>query len=259
MDTSQIDLTRAVKLSEFFYSIQGEGTHSGCPCTFVRLAECNLRCTWCDSKFSFRTSLVVPMGAILEEIERTGCRMVQLTGGEPLLQRAVVEDLSALLLEQGYTVLLETTLAMDLTGLDSRIVKVVDIKCPDSGMADRMDFEQIAELGPSDEVKFVIATRRDFDWSLGILRDYPRLGDHPVLFSPAAGCLEGHELGEWMLEGRVRGKLQLQIHKYLQTEVTRDKQRDHLERMRQYHPDLVAAALSEGGHVADSLGVGGNV
>lgn len=236
-----IDADRAVNLSEVFYSIQGEGTHTGLPCMFVRLAECNLRCTWCDSKYSFKTSLVTTVGDILDEVERVGCPLVELTGGEPLLQREACIDLAAALLDGGYTVLMETTLSMPMAGLDPRMVKIVDIKCPDSGMAGTMRWEGVEELGPNDELKFVIASRRDFEWTLGVLERHPRLRELPVLLSPAAPAVAATTLAEWMLEAHVRARLQVQLHKFLDTEERRDNLRAHFGRMSQNHPMLVAS------------------
>jgi 7-carboxy-7-deazaguanine synthase len=236
-----IDADRAVNLSEVFYSIQGEGTRSGLPCMFVRLAECNLRCTWCDSKYSFRTSLATTVGDILDEVERVGCPLVELTGGEPLLQRDACIDLSAALLDAGYTVLMETTLAMPMAGLDPRMVKIVDLKCPDSGMEGTMRWEGLDELGPNDELKFVIASRRDFEWSVAVLERYPQLRRLPALFSPAAPAVAPTTLAEWMLEAHVPARLQVQLHKFLDTEERRDNLRAHFERMRQNHPLLVAS------------------
>ncbi len=234
-----------VKLSEVFLSLQGEGTRAGLPCFFIRLAECNLRCLWCDSKFSFRTALRVPASAILREVDRAGCRLVEITGGEPLLQRPVVEHLAAELHARGCTVLLETTLSMPMEGLDPRIVKIVDIKCPDSAMSAAMLWDEIPHLAPHDEIKFVVASRRDFDWALGVLADHPGLARHEVLFSPALGRVEADALAKWILGAMAPGRLQVQLHKLLTTEETRDSLRAHMEKLARDHPDLVASAIRE--------------
>ena len=232
----------AANVSEVFFSIQGESTFAGRPCTFLRLAECNLRCSWCDSKFSFSTALVVTVGDLVDEAERIGCPLVEITGGEPLVQRDVVEALAGELLDRGFEVLLETTLAMPLAGIDERIVKVVDIKCPDSGMADRMDWSQVEALAPRDEIKFVVASRADFDWSMDVIARFPRLRRHVLLVSPAAGIVQPQDLALWTMEAREPLRLQIQMHKLLGAEETTDNRRLHLERLRARHPHLMAAA-----------------
>lgn len=231
-------------LSEVFYSIQGESTRAGLPCLFIRLAECNLRCSWCDSKFSFKTALTVPLSAITREVRRIDCRLVEITGGEPLLQREVVVALADALLAEGRTVLLETTLSMPMEGLDSRIAKIVDIKCPDSGMSTSMRWEEIANLGPNDEIKFVIASRADFDWAVGVIAKHPSLAKYPILFSPALGRLEPNMLAEWLLASRAPGRMQVQLHKFLSTEETRDSFRAHFDRLKANFPDLFASAIA---------------
>lgn len=231
-----------VRMAEVFHSIQGESTFAGRPCTFLRLAECNLRCTWCDSKFSFATLFTVTVGDLLGEVDRIGCPLVEITGGEPLLQRDAVEALSTALLDAGYEVLLETTLAMPLGGLDPRMVKVVDIKCPDSAMAGRMDFDELPNLAPDDEIKFVVASRGDFEWMLGVIRRYPELAGRTLLASPATGILEPHELAEWILAEAPLVRFQMQMHKLLSVEETADNRRAHLRRLEQRRPQLLAAA-----------------
>lgn len=235
-----------VNLSELFYSIQGESTRAGMPCTFVRFAECNLRCSWCDSKFSFKTSLVVPLSAIIAEVERVGCPLVEITGGEPLLQRPAVEALSRELFVRGMNVMMETTLSMVMSGLDPRIIKVVDIKPPGSGMDKKMLWEEIDNLTENDEIKFVLASREDFDWSLEILSRYPRLLKFPVLFSPALGKIQPNDLAEWILESGAPIRMQVQLHKFLTTEETRDSFSAHRERFQRNHPALFAAAIPTG-------------
>lgn len=238
---------RPVNLSEFFYSIQGEGTHIGLPCTFVRLAECNLRCVWCDSKFSFKTALVVPAQALLDEVERVNCPLVELTGGEPLLQRPFVEDMARALLERGRRVLMETTLSMPMEGLDPRIVKIVDIKCPDSGMAPHMRYGELRHLSPKDEIKFVVASEEDFRWAVGIAREHGLSGRIELIFSPALGRVDPTDLANWVLDARLESaRMQVQLHKFLATEVTEDKLRAHLDRMREHHPALFDAAITPG-------------
>jgi 7-carboxy-7-deazaguanine synthase len=235
-----------VNLSELFYSIQGESTRAGLPCTFVRFAECNLRCTWCDSRFSFKTSLVVPLSAIVAEVERVGCSLVEITGGEPLLQRAAVEALAAALFARGKTVMMETTLSMELGGLDPRIIKIVDIKPPGSGMEKHMRWDEIENLTENDELKFVLASREDFDWSLDVISRYPRLMKFPILFSPALGKIQPNDLAEWILESGAPVRMQVQLHKFLTTEETRDSFTAHRERLAKNHPALVAAAIPAG-------------
>ncbi len=205
-------------VSEIFYSIQGEGTRSGLPCVFVRLQGCNLRCSWCDTSYALdlREKANIMTGAqILEEIKKHSCRFVEFTGGEPLQQENAI-PLMKHLCDLGYTVAIETNGSVDLSPLDERIVKILDIKCPSSKMSKFNRFGNIEFVTPRDEVKFVIGTREDFDWAKSVVSEY-RLAEKgcEILFSPVFGDMENLKLAEWILEAGLPVRLQLQIHKYI--------------------------------------------
>ena len=200
---------------EIYLSIQGESTHVGRPCVFVRLAACDLRCTWCDTPYAFTGGTKMSVEHVLEEVARTGCRLVEITGGEPLLQRDVY-PLMEELIRRGYEVLLETGGHVPLDDVPDPVKAIVDVKCPGSGEADRMYWPNLKQLSAHDEVKFVIADRADFEYARDIV-DHHRLHDRAgaVLFSPVHGVLAPAELAKWILTERVPARLQLQAHKYI--------------------------------------------
>lgn len=203
-----------MQITEIYQSIQGESTFAGQLCTFVRTNGCNLRCHWCDSSFSFYGGQELTLDEIVRQVDALGCGLVELTGGEPLLQR----DAPALvtrLLDAGHTVLIETSGSLDIRGLDPRAILIMDVKCPGSGMADRMHWENLAALRPQDQTKFVIGDRVDYDWAVDVLQRYPHLLAGPVLFAPVFGALEPQQLAEWILADRLSVRLQLQLHKYI--------------------------------------------
>jgi len=202
-------------VSEIYRSIQGESTHTGRPCVFVRLAACNLRCTWCDTPYAFTGGTKMPVEAVMAEVGRLGCRLVELTGGEPLLQGesiALMEQLVA----DGYEVLLETGGHMPLDEVPDEVVAIVDVKCPASREAGSMHWANLDILSAQDEVKFVIQDRADFDYACDVVRQHG-LGDRvaAVLFSPVFGVLPPATLAAWMLDTGVPARLQLQTHKYI--------------------------------------------
>jgi 7-carboxy-7-deazaguanine synthase len=202
-------------VNEIFYSIQGESTRAGQPCVFVRLTGCDLRCSWCDTEYAFYEGRKRSVDDVLAEVERYGCPLVEVTGGEPLLQTDVY-DLMKRLIEQGRTVLLETGGHRPIDRVPSAVVKVIDVKCPGSGEAARNHWPNLESLLPHDEVKFVVKDRADYDFAKDILERY-RLASRcaAVLFSPVHDVLEPRELSEWMLADRVPARLQLQVHKYI--------------------------------------------
>jgi 7-carboxy-7-deazaguanine synthase len=203
-------------VAEIFKSIQGEGTHAGMPCAFVRLAGCNLRCSYCDTGFAQEAAAGTEMGVreVAEQVLSFGQPLVQITGGEPLLQPACGE-LIALLLERGATVLLETNGSVDISSTDPRVVRIVDIKCPASGAGGAVRWENIAHLRPHDEVKFVISDRGDYDWAREII-DREQLAQRcRILISPVPGEMDPGRLAEWMVRDRLPARLQLQLHKLL--------------------------------------------
>jgi 7-carboxy-7-deazaguanine synthase len=203
-------------VAEIFKSIQGEGTHAGMPCAFVRLAGCNLRCSYCDTGFAQEAAAGTEMGVreVAEQVLSFGQPLVQITGGEPLLQPACGE-LIALLLERGATVLLETNGSVDISSTDPRVVRIVDIKCPASGAGGAVRWENIAHLRPHDEVKFVISDRGDYDWAREVIQRERLVQRCRILFSPVPGEMDPGKLAEWMVRDRLPARLQLQLHKLI--------------------------------------------
>jgi 7-carboxy-7-deazaguanine synthase len=202
-------------VNEIFYSIQGESTYAGRPCVFVRLTGCNLRCSYCDTEYSFYEGRTMAVGEIVRQVLGFHCDLVELTGGEPLLQ-ANVYELIAELLSKRLTVMVETSGAADIGKLDSRVVKIMDLKCPGSGEVERNLWLNLARLTPRDEVKFVLSDRADYEWARDVIREHA-LGERvgAVLMSCAFGRLEPLKLAQWMLEDRLPARLQLQLHKYI--------------------------------------------
>jgi 7-carboxy-7-deazaguanine synthase len=200
---------------EIYASIQGESTHVGRPCVFVRLAACDLRCTWCDTPYAFTGGRKMSVEDVLAAVEPLGCRLVEITGGEPLLQ-AEAPELMAHLIEQGYEVLLETGGHLPIDDVPDEVVAIVDVKCPGSGEAQKMHWPNLDQLSPRDEVKFVIADRADFDYACDVLTRHDLSSrTAAVLFSPVHGVLAPADLARWMLEARTPARLQIQAHKYI--------------------------------------------
>lgn len=224
--------TDRLRVNEIFHSIQGEGTRAGLPCTFVRLTGCHLRCTYCDTEYAFYEGEWLSLSQIMERVERFSCPTVEITGGEPLLQPAVY-PLMEQLLARGMTVLLETSGGLSIARVDPRVIRIVDVKTPSSGEAQRNVWENISLLHPHDEMKFVVGTREDYEWSREVLRTRTLADRCVVLFSPvmphpdagmlrlAKGGLEPRTLVEWILEDRLPVRLGLQLHKYIWSPRTR--------------------------------------
>ncbi len=207
-------------VNEIFHSIQGESSHAGRPCIFIRLTWCNLRCTYCDTAYAFEEGVAMSIDEILDRINAYGCPLVEVTGGEPLMQKGVYELMSALC-DRGYEVLLETGGSIDIGEVDARVKRIVDFKCPSSGMVKKNHWPNIGHLRPGDEVKFVVGNREDFDWAVGVTREHRLEERLPVLFSPVFGVLEPVTLAGWILEERLRARMQLQMHKYIWEPATR--------------------------------------
>ncbi len=202
-----------MRVTEIFHSIQGESTFAGLPCVFVRLTGCPLRCTWCDTAYAFFGGTEQSVEDILGKVRSYGCPLVEVTGGEPLAQAETTTLLHRL--SQEFTVLLETSGAIDAGSVDPAVHIILDVKCPGSGMTDRMHWPNVERLRPRDEVKFVIQDRIDYDWAKGILQQFHLTDRCPVLFSPVFGTLDPRQLAEWLLEDRLAARLQLQLHKHI--------------------------------------------
>jgi 7-carboxy-7-deazaguanine synthase len=205
-------------LNEIFYSIQGESTFAGQPCVFVRLTGCDLRCTYCDTEYAFYEGKRRTVQSILDEVAKHPCRLVEVTGGEPLLQKRV-HLLMSRLCDLGYTVLIETSGAHDIAPIDPRVHRIMDLKCPTSGESDRNRMENLPLLGPRDEVKFVIGSREDYDWVRAqVLAGLPGWADrvNAILFSPVFGKITPLDLATWtMADALPRVRMQLQMHKLI--------------------------------------------
>src|SRR5688572_25605465 len=194
-------------INEIFYSIQGESTRAGQPCVFVRLTACDLRCSWCDTPYAFHEGSKRTLDEVVADVERYGCQLVEITGGEPLLQDDVY-PLMRRLVDSGRTVLLETGGHRPIGGVPDEVIKIVDVKCPASGESDKNDWSNLDALSPHDEVKFVIQDRRDYEFAAGVVRRHGLAGRcAAVLFSPVHGVLHPRALSEWMLADGVPARL----------------------------------------------------
>ncbi|HZM16375.1 MAG TPA: 7-carboxy-7-deazaguanine synthase QueE [Candidatus Krumholzibacteria bacterium] len=203
-----------LRVNEIFYSLQGESTQAGRPCAFVRLTGCPLRCNYCDTEYAFYEGRWMSLDAILYELHSYPVRLVEVTGGEPLAQPAAVA-LMQRLLEEGYEVLLETSGAFSIAPVPAPVRKIVDLKTPDSGEMERNDWSNLSLLAAHDEVKFVIQSRRDYEWARDTLREHRLHERVTVLFSPAWESPIRAELAQWLLEDGVPARYQLQLHKLL--------------------------------------------
>lgn len=206
----------SLRITEIFHSLQGESSTVGLPTVFVRLTGCPLRCEYCDTEYAFYGGERQSLQQVLDTVASFGTRWVCVTGGEPLAQREGCLALLTALCDQGYAVSLETAGALSVADVDPRVVKVMDLKTPASGEAQRNLYENIALLQPTDQLKFVICDRRDYEWARLKLDEYSlpeRVGE--ILFSPSHGSLEARELAEWILEDRLPVRFQLQLHKLL--------------------------------------------
>lgn len=203
-----------MQITEIFKSIQGESTYAGLPCIFVRLTGCNLRCTWCDTEYSFYGGTRMSLDEIMERVRGFGGKLVEITGGEPLLQREVY-PLMERLLGEGYRVMLETSGERPIRNVPREVVKIVDVKCPDSGEPDTFAMDNLEHLAPHDQVKFVIATRRDYEFSRDFCREHGLTSRvAAVIFSPVHGEVDLPELAEWIIaDGLEQVRFGHQLHK----------------------------------------------
>ena len=206
-----------VRVTEIFRSLQGESSFAGLPCVFVRLTGCSLRCVWCDTPYAFTGGTEREVAGVVEEVARHGVPLVEITGGEPLEQEGFY-PLSQALLSRGHTVLVETGGHVPLDRVDPRVVKIVDVKCPGSGMAHANELGNLALLGPRDEVKFVVAGREDFGFAVDLVRRHDLARKHTVLISPVfegAASPIASEVAEWVRDSGLPLRLNLQVHKLL--------------------------------------------
>jgi 7-carboxy-7-deazaguanine synthase len=203
-----------LKTNEIFHSIQGESSKSGLPCVFVRLTYCNLRCTYCDTEYAFYEGEDKSIEDIINEVKKYNCNLVEVTGGEPLVQKECLE-LMKKLCDVGFDVMLETGGSLPIKDIDERVMIVMDLKCPSSKMEKKNLYENINYLKPKDELKFVIGNREDYDWSKEIISKYELINKSEILFSVVFGELEPVSLVNWIIEDKLDVRYQLQMHKYI--------------------------------------------
>jgi 7-carboxy-7-deazaguanine synthase len=207
-------------INEIFHSIQGESTHAGDPCVFVRLTACDLRCTWCDTEYAFYEGRKMSIDDVVQKVDSYGCPLVEITGGEPLLQDDVYELMDRLL-AGGHTVMLETGGHRPIDRVPRDVIKIVDVKCPGSGESSKNDWQNLARLAPHDELKFVIADRDDYEFARDVVCRRLAATAGTVLFSPVHGRLDPKTLSEWVLADRLPVRIQLQLHKFIWSPTTR--------------------------------------
>lgn len=203
-----------MKVNEIYRSIQGESSYAGLPCVFVRLTYCNLRCSYCDTEYAFYEGKDYTVEEVLREVGSFDCPLVELTGGEPLLQEEVFPLMDELV-GRGYTVLLETGGSLDVGRVNPSVIKILDLKCPGSGESQRNLYGNLAKLQSRDEVKFVIGDRADYLWARKALQEHQLTDRCSVLFSTVFQKLPPRQLAEWLLEDNLKVRLQLQMHKYI--------------------------------------------
>lgn len=207
-------------INEVFFSIQGESSFIGRPCIFIRLSFCNLRCSWCDSEYTFYEGRERSFQELLDTIREYPCQLVEVTGGEPLVQENCIPFLTRLC-DEGYTVLLETSGSLDIRHVDPRVHRIVDVKCPGSGMEARNRIKNFELLTSRDELKFVIKDRLDYEWAKTLIQTHNLETRCPILFSPVFGELSLRDMAEWILDDGLDVRFQLQMHKYIWDPATR--------------------------------------
>ena len=204
----------SLKINEIYYSVQGESTHSGCPCIFIRLTYCNLRCSYCDTEYAFYDGKDMEITDIMSEIKRWDCNLVEVTGGEPLFQDECIDLLNELV-NSNYEVMLETGGSLSISDVPKKVVKIVDFKCPSSGMVKKNLWSIADDLQSHDEVKFVIGNREDFDWAKDRITKYSMDKICTLLFSPTFGEIDPQQIVEWILAENLPVRMQLQMHKMI--------------------------------------------
>ena len=202
-----------LKINEIFYSIQGESSYNGMPCVFIRLTYCNLRCSYCDSEDSFYEGSDMSIQDIIKKVKTYDCQLVEITGGEPLLQKESI-DLMQEFIKQNYTVMLETGGSLPIKDVPKEVIKIIDFKCPTSEMEKKNDWSIINDMAEHDEIKFVIGNRQDYKWSKEKINNY-KLENKTILFSPVHNVLDSKKLSNWILKDNLRVRVQIQLHKYI--------------------------------------------
>lgn len=203
-----------LKVNEIFKGIQGESTYAGHPCTFIRLTGCNLRCNYCDTTYAYDEGREISIDELLNETDKLHCNMVEVTGGEPLLQKNI-RELFNRLVRKNYLVLLETNGTLSLKNINPSVIKIMDIKCPGSGSSDNIEWDNLKYLTSKDQIKFVISNRSDFDWTVKIMKEKELDQLCTILFSPNYKQLKSKDLSRWILSENLAVRLQLQLHKYI--------------------------------------------
>lgn len=203
-----------LKVNEIYFSVQGESSRAGLPCVFIRLTYCNLRCAYCDTEYAFYAGENYPIDGIISEVKKYDCKLVELTGGEPLVQTQSL-DLMKRLCDEGYDVMLETGGSISIQDVDKRVMIIMDLKCPTSGMMKKNFYRNINYLKTLDEVKFVIGNREDYEWAKEIIEKYKLVNKHNILMSVVFGDLEPLTLVEWILQDKLNVRFQLQMHKFI--------------------------------------------
>lgn len=203
------------KINEIYFSIQGESSKAGLPCVFIRFTYCNLRCTYCDTEYAFYEGNEMSIEEIIGEVRKYDCKLVEITGGEPLVQREECLQLMKELCDMGYEVMIETGGSLPVNGIDQRVMIIMDLKCPSSGMMKKNLYENLNYLKEKDEIKFVIGDIDDYRWAKDIISHYDLTENHSVLFSVVFGKLEPIELVNWILQDKLNVRFQLQTHKYI--------------------------------------------
>ncbi len=204
-----------LKVNEIFHSIQGEGSAAGLPCVFVRLTYCNLRCTYCDTEYAFYDGKDFTIEEVIDEVKKYGCNLVEITGGEPLVQMDECLELMKQLSDNGFEVMIETGGSLPINEIDPRVKIIMDLKCPSSGMLKKNLYENINYLKPIDEVKFVIGNKEDYEWAKEIIAEHSLNNKCEILFSVVFGKLEPIDLVNWILKDKLNVRFQLQMHKFI--------------------------------------------
>ena len=203
-----------LKINEIYASIQGESSHTGLPCVFIRLTGCNLRCSWCDTAYAFHTGKDLSVEEVLQKVAAFALPLVEITGGEPLMQEQVYPLMESLL-EKGYRVMLETGGSLPIHKVPEKVIKILDIKCPGSGEEKKNHLENLKHLSPHDEIKFVLLDRTDYEWSRSLMQKHDLASFTQVLFSPVYDKLDLKDLSQWILEDQLPVRLQTQLHKVI--------------------------------------------